>query len=277
MAWSHDIACDIAALRVRLAATRFFLALVRHELLRLKANFDPNQPRVPRGQHEGGRWTRIGGGPFAGSEAAPGIDWQPVGSIGKPSARPVAKPRAEGLDGNVILAQARGGPPQPFRMVQTSRGMMPASPAEEVVYEAARGEAEAIVRFVRQSDPSSRPRETSLFETVRGATRTQYAITREAEAYLNSIRREFLEDRPPRNRTPGIGEDQGLALDPREPPIRTPLDVLAPGGRIIGYRAGRASSHIRTLSKNEFEAVLARITRMRFFSTSSKWLPRIIL
>ena len=28
----------------------------------IKANFDPNQPRVPRGNPDGGQWTRTGGG-----------------------------------------------------------------------------------------------------------------------------------------------------------------------------------------------------------------------
>jgi hypothetical protein len=36
------------------AATRFELALLRHDRA-LKANFDPNQPRVPHGNPDGGQ------------------------------------------------------------------------------------------------------------------------------------------------------------------------------------------------------------------------------
>jgi hypothetical protein len=49
------------ALRCELSALRFQLALIRGfrtlEAIEAKANFDPNQPRVPSGRSEGGRWT----------------------------------------------------------------------------------------------------------------------------------------------------------------------------------------------------------------------------
>ena len=38
------------------------LAKARHLARVAKANFDPNQPRVPRGNPDGGQWTRVGGG-----------------------------------------------------------------------------------------------------------------------------------------------------------------------------------------------------------------------
>ncbi len=47
------------------AATRFELAMLRYDRalkLALKAGFDPNQPRVPRGNPDGGQWTSGGGG-----------------------------------------------------------------------------------------------------------------------------------------------------------------------------------------------------------------------
>ena len=43
------------------AATRFELALLRHDRA-LKYNFNPNEPRVPRGNPGGGQWTRVAGG-----------------------------------------------------------------------------------------------------------------------------------------------------------------------------------------------------------------------
>jgi len=48
------------------AATRFELAMRRHERA-LKAGFNPEQPRVPRGQPEGGQWTGDDGGSSSGN------------------------------------------------------------------------------------------------------------------------------------------------------------------------------------------------------------------
>ena len=55
--------CAIADIRARIlrlkwlaAATRFEIALHRHERA-LKYGFNPGQPRVPRGNSHGGRWT----------------------------------------------------------------------------------------------------------------------------------------------------------------------------------------------------------------------------
>jgi hypothetical protein len=42
------------------AATRFEIAMRRHDRA-LKAGFNPDQPRVPRGQPEGGQWTSDSG------------------------------------------------------------------------------------------------------------------------------------------------------------------------------------------------------------------------
>ncbi|HZT27385.1 MAG TPA: hypothetical protein VFA57_16935, partial [Pseudolabrys sp.] len=50
------------------AATCFELAMRRHDrALRraCKANFNPDQPRVPRGQPEGGQWVDANGDPVA--------------------------------------------------------------------------------------------------------------------------------------------------------------------------------------------------------------------
>lgn len=46
--------------RYELSALQVRTQLLRLELL-AKANFDPAQPRVPRGNRDGGRWTRVGG------------------------------------------------------------------------------------------------------------------------------------------------------------------------------------------------------------------------
>lgn len=48
------------AIRWQLAALAFDAKMLRLALA-LKANFDPNQPRVPAGQPDGGQWTRVEG------------------------------------------------------------------------------------------------------------------------------------------------------------------------------------------------------------------------
>ena len=57
-----------AAVKYRLAGLRFELALVRYGLLLRKANFNPDQPRVPSGNPDGGQWTDGGGGTSGGTE-----------------------------------------------------------------------------------------------------------------------------------------------------------------------------------------------------------------
>ena len=51
---------ELIAIRANLNASAFWLAALRLHHLFGKANFNPNQPRVPRGHREGGRWTREG-------------------------------------------------------------------------------------------------------------------------------------------------------------------------------------------------------------------------
>lgn len=47
----------------KLAEASFLMQALRlQNLLEIRANFNPNQPRVPRGQSQGGRWIRFGEG-----------------------------------------------------------------------------------------------------------------------------------------------------------------------------------------------------------------------
>ncbi len=57
------------------AATRFELALLRHDRA-LKAGFKPDEPRVPRGNPDGGQWT-TGGGQSNGDRGSTGSDKGP--------------------------------------------------------------------------------------------------------------------------------------------------------------------------------------------------------
>lgn len=55
-------------LRYELAATGVMLHAIRLRMLVRKANFDPNQPRVPRGNPDGGEW--MDGGHSTGKRPA---------------------------------------------------------------------------------------------------------------------------------------------------------------------------------------------------------------
>lgn len=69
-----EASCQASAALHRIRS--LLLANVVEEKLRsleraVKANFNPNQPRVPRGNPDGGQWTSTGG-PQASQSAGPG-------------------------------------------------------------------------------------------------------------------------------------------------------------------------------------------------------------
>lgn len=69
-----------------LAGLEFQVACLRLELLQRKANFNPAQPRVPRGSPSGGQWTNAGGGgDRTGSTAPDGPRAEPRFDVLRPS------------------------------------------------------------------------------------------------------------------------------------------------------------------------------------------------
>jgi hypothetical protein len=67
------IESGLLRLRWLAAATRFEIAMRRHDRAlkyAYKYGYNPNQPRVPRGQPEGGRWTQVAGEVPSGSDSA---------------------------------------------------------------------------------------------------------------------------------------------------------------------------------------------------------------
>lgn len=68
-----DFQTSITRLRWHLAAENVIESARRVALL-LKANFDPNQPRVPAGNPDGGQWTRVGGSPGLPQETTVEVD-----------------------------------------------------------------------------------------------------------------------------------------------------------------------------------------------------------
>lgn len=53
----HAIACGLTRLKWLRDATRFELAMRRHDRALKFGHYNPDQPRVPRGDPEGGQWT----------------------------------------------------------------------------------------------------------------------------------------------------------------------------------------------------------------------------
>lgn len=74
------------ALACRIAGARMMAAFARFQALAEKAGFNPDQPRVPAGNPDGGQWT--------GSDGATGGRQPGIGDNGGPSLDP-SEPRKE--------------------------------------------------------------------------------------------------------------------------------------------------------------------------------------
>jgi len=120
----------------------------------VKANFNPNQPRVPAGNPDGGQWTRVGGGASSG---------------GTEDAR-VAQARRSG--------RGTGSEPE-------------GTPAQQARRDVAEARARAAIRRVNEIDPSWRPRE-SLTDpnSIEGQIARAEAQRQEAEARLRELARQ---------------------------------------------------------------------------------------
>lgn len=55
----REVHQDEVSIRREILAARVMLEAIKLHLLCGKANFNPNQPRMPRGHPDGGQWTRI--------------------------------------------------------------------------------------------------------------------------------------------------------------------------------------------------------------------------
>jgi hypothetical protein len=112
---------SLGVLKSNVAALRFQLVLWQFAYREHKAGFDPNQPRVPRGQPTGGQWTDAGGsgGASGGDDDANPSDW-PQGDQA-PLRIVIYYPRStrDGSDGS---ESSSGSPPL---------GEPPAVPTEE--------------------------------------------------------------------------------------------------------------------------------------------------
>lgn len=90
-----QISRTLNALRVELAEVKYELAC-RRFVAELKANFNPSQPRAPRGSSIGGRWVDAGGGGSGTSSGASHpAQYRPSGGGRRGGAAPPAEPLAQ--------------------------------------------------------------------------------------------------------------------------------------------------------------------------------------
>ena len=132
------------------------------------SHYDPNQPRVPAGHHDGGQWTRVGGGapssdPEVASDVVPDDEWMPGAQYASRGARPPVWVRM----GRQWVRMEHG---QALRLDQAT------------------ARAQDAIARVRELDPNWRPR-SSAYESVEGLIRTYEAETQEAEGRIAELRR----------------------------------------------------------------------------------------
>ena len=191
----------VAALRAMLASQRLSLRSLQLHLV-LKRNFNPAQPRVPRGIREGGQWTDDGGGSGPSGQ-------RPSGTAARRTRDRAGKPIPFEDSEFLRVARRLQGPRphdqvggRPVRVAQSGRGprgrgprrpgggnrIVEPTPAQEAHLVATRLMLDAALQRVRAADPRWRPA-PSLTETVRGEIISNVAQTREADFRFFELQR----------------------------------------------------------------------------------------
>ena len=155
------------------AAARFQLALRRHDWA-LKANFDPNQSRVPAGHTGAGRWTRAGGG----SGGFPRTDGLTISD----------ETSALWIGGE---QSAQSGPRGPYSgrgpIIINGQWVQP-TPAQSALLASLEARADAAIRRVQEIFPAWRPT-ASLYNTVEGRIARARAEAEQAEFRIADFQR----------------------------------------------------------------------------------------
>jgi len=139
-----------------LLKARYAFAVAQLELRRLfisraRKQYNPNQPRVPAGNTDGGQWTSGGGG------SGPRSDYAQL------------KPRRLPVGHRIIGGRAHA-----------------VTPAQEARLDVTAAQARALVREVQQRDPSWRPR-PSIYEGVEGRILANQSEAQQAAARLREL------------------------------------------------------------------------------------------
>ena len=117
----QDVKDKIVDLRAAMAANRMLLAGYRFLALLEKANFNPNQARVPLGNPDGGRWTGGGGGSH-GERIAVGGSLTQVALETDPRNDAVDLLEEEGRGGHAIRDHVGKSPNALLAIVRGDRG-----------------------------------------------------------------------------------------------------------------------------------------------------------
>jgi hypothetical protein len=119
-----------------------------------KANFNPNQPRIPAGNPDGGQWTSDAG---ASNSSA--------------------------ITTDEIYAQYRSRGP-----ILINGRLIQLTPSQAARLTVAEAQARDAIRRVQEVEPNWRPR-PSAYDTVEGLIRSHQADARQAEARLSELAR----------------------------------------------------------------------------------------
>ena len=138
-------------LKARYAFAVAQLELRRLLILRARKQYNPNQPRIPAGNADGGQWTDGGGGG------------------GPRSAYAQLKPRRLPAGNRIIGGRAH-----------------PVTPAQEARLDVTAAQARALVREVQRRDPSWKPR-PSIHEGVEGRILANQSEAQQAVARLREL------------------------------------------------------------------------------------------
>lgn len=178
--WAEELAdIEFTLLGLRLDWLTLSRDLIARRLPRRTAKYRPDQPRVPAGSPEGGRWTdgSGGSGPMSFEEWLAG-GWADFGASGSEGAGeelgewslPDDEARVEQV-GN----RGRGGGAWPG-----------ATPGQQARLAASDSQAQAAIRRVQEIDPRWRP-PSSMSEGIEGAILSNQAAVRQAEVRLREL------------------------------------------------------------------------------------------
>lgn len=199
---------ELKIAELRAERTARIQAYWEDRIAELEEKYDPNQPRAPAGNPEGGQWTYVAGYAKGRSRKQELQDFRDYLRTGRVTAR-------EGVIVEATLRPRGGGGHIGAEFPNSTLG-------QRARLVAAEAEARESLRLVRQVDPSFQPKVQSATAqgSIEGAIANQQAIAQAARARLAEIHQSRV-------------------------PLR---DILMPGGRLIGERhRNSARSETRTL------------------------------
>jgi hypothetical protein len=160
------------------------------------SHYNPNQPRVPAGHHDGGQWTSAGGGavgndPRVMSDAPPDNDWKPG-------------------------AQYATGPRPGWVRIRVGERWVEVEAGQAAHLVAAQARAQDAIARVRQLDPSWQPAPSlsaSQPQSVEGLIRRYEAEAEQALGRLGELARPLTPLVIPKNRPSTKREQNDIARE----------------------------------------------------------------